>query len=153
MNNAVLFSSARGKWSTPVEVYDALNAEFAFDYDPCPIDDATRIMENDGLAGSWAGRRVFCNPPYGPGIGKWLYKAPEAFVAVYLVPSRTDTKWWHDYALKADEIRFIRGRLKFGEAINAAPFPSAILIFWGSSLRNKLKRIEVHSGDAQGGRE
>jgi site-specific DNA-methyltransferase (adenine-specific) len=75
------------------------------------------------------GRRVFCNPPYGRGIGDWLAKAREADVAVYLLPSRTDTQWWHEHAMKADEIRFIRGRLKFGDATNSAPFPSAILVY------------------------
>jgi site-specific DNA-methyltransferase (adenine-specific) len=125
----VLFSSATGKWATPRELYAALDAEFGFTLDPCPMDDAERIMEFDGLARSWGGHRVFCNPPYGAGVDRWLDKAREADVAVYLLPSRTDTRWWHDYALGADEIRFVRGRLKFGDAKNAAPFPSAILVF------------------------
>lgn len=124
-----LFSAQTGKWATPIELYAALDAEFAFDYDPCPIDDADRIMDRDGLAGSWKGRRVFCNPPYGAGVGAWLIKAREADVAVYLLPARTDTRWWHDYALQADEIRFIRGRLKFGGSRNAAPFPSVVLVY------------------------
>ena len=64
---------------------------------------------------SWAGHRVFCNPPYGRTIGNWLAKGREADLAVFLIPSRTDTAWFHDYALKADEIRFFRGRLKFAE--------------------------------------
>jgi site-specific DNA-methyltransferase (adenine-specific) len=78
---------------------------------------------------SWAGHRVFCNPPYGRGVDRWLAKAREADCAVYLLPARTDTAWWHDHALKADEIRFVRGRLKFGGAQNSAPFPSVILIY------------------------
>lgn len=126
---APLFSSATGKWATPPEVYAALDAEFGFTLDPCPIDDAERIMEFDGLARSWAGERVFCNPPYGPVIGKWLAKAREAELAVFLIPSRTDVKWWHDYAMQADEIRFIKGRLKFGGSKNAAPFPSCVLVY------------------------
>lgn len=71
---------------------------------------------------------MYCNPPYGRGVGAWLAKAREAELAVYLLPSRTDTAWWHDYALKADEIRFIRGRLYFSER-GPAPFPSVILIY------------------------
>lgn len=124
-----LFSSATGKWATPTDVYAALDAEFRFTLDPCPMDDAERIFEQDGLLRSWAGERVFCNPPYGNGVGDWLAKAREAVVAAYLLPARTDTRWWHDYAMRADDIRFVRGRLKFGGAKNAAPFPSVILIF------------------------
>jgi hypothetical protein len=126
---APLFSSATGKWATPRDLYAALDAEFGFTLDPCPMDDAERIMEQDGLARSWGGARVFCNPPYGNGVGNWLAKAREADVAVYLLPARTDTRWWHDHVLKADEIRFVKGRLRFGDAKNSAPFPSAIIVF------------------------
>jgi hypothetical protein len=129
MSLAPLFSSATGKWATPRALYEELDREFGFTLDPCPIDDAERIMEFDGLARSWAGQRVFCNPPYGPQIAKWMEKATEAGVAVYLVPSRTDVRWFHDFALKADEIRFVKGRLKFGDAVNSAPFPSCIIVF------------------------
>lgn len=135
---APLFSSATGKWATPRDLYAALDAEFHFTLDPCPMDDAERIMEFDGLARSWAGHRVFCNPPYGNAIGNWLAKAREADVAVYLLPARTDTRWWHDYVLDipplvkgADEIRFVKGRLKFGDSKNSAPFPSAIIVYHG----------------------
>lgn len=123
-----LFSAQTGKWSTPSALYDALDKEFRFTLDPCPMDDAERIMEHDGLARLWDGERVFCNPPYGRGIWRWLDKAREADVAVYLLPSRTDTTWFHEYALKADEIRFLRGRLHFGGK-GPAPFPSVILVY------------------------
>lgn len=84
----------------------------------------------DGLLVSWAGERVFCNPPYGPQIEDWLRWAHEAEVAVYLLPARTDTRWFHDHVLpKASEVRFLRGRLKFGGAKNGAPFPSMLAIF------------------------
>lgn len=130
-SRACAFSAQTGKWSTSVTLYSALDAEFGFTLDPCPMDDAERIMEHDGLARSWAGERVFCNPPYGAGVWRWLDKAREADVAVYLLPSRTDTAWWHDYAMKADDIRFVRGRLRFGNAVNPAPFPSVILVYGG----------------------
>lgn len=82
------------------------------------------------------GGRNYVNPPYGNQIGKWLAKgyreAQEGKTVVFLIPSRTDTKWWHDYCMKADEIRFIKGRLKFDEHENSAPFPSAIVIFKGN---------------------
>ena len=124
----VLFSSASDRWATPPEVYKTLDDEFGFDFDPCPLDGT-----EDGLAplySHWDGRKVFCNPPYGPGIGKWLERGLEASVAVFLIPARTDTRWFHDIVLpKAKEIRFIRGRLKFGGAKNGAPFPSMIVVF------------------------
>ena len=121
--NRVLFSSASEHWTTPTDVYDALNKEFAFTLDPCPLGGT------DGLTRSWVGERVYCNPPYGRGVGDWLAKAVEAEVAVYLLPARTDTRWWHEWAMRATEIRFLRGRLRFGEAANTAPFPSVILVY------------------------
>ncbi len=124
--NRALFSSATGRWATPGELYTALDAEFCFDFDPCPLECP---VEFDGLAESWAGRRVYCNPPYGRGVDRWLRKAKEAEVAVYLLPARTDTDWWHRYATKADEIRFLRGRLRFGGAEHPAPFPSVVLVY------------------------
>jgi hypothetical protein len=124
----VLFSSASDRWATPREVYATLDGEFRFDFDPCPLDG-----DGDGLSPlfcEWRGRRVFCNPPYGRGMGDWLKRGPEADVAVFLVPARTDTRWFHDTVLpKASEIRFLRGRLKFGDAKNAAPFPSMVVVF------------------------
>ena len=123
----VLFSSAAVKWTTPTDVYGALDAEFGFTLDPCPID--WKPGDVDGLTRSWAGQRVYCNPPYGPGIGDWLAKAREADLAAYLLPARTDTRWWHEWAMKADDIRFLRGRLKFGGSVNSAPFPSVILVY------------------------
>lgn len=127
--NHVLFKSQSVEWPTPEALYKELHAEFAFDLDPCP----TENVAGDGLAPlfvSWKGRRVYCNPPYGPGIRKWLEKAREAALAVYLLPARTDTKWFHDLVLPfASEIRFIRGWLKFGGAKHNAPFPSMLAIY------------------------
>lgn len=121
---APLFSSASVHWATPKALYRDLDAEFHFTLDPCPL----RASEG-GLLCSWAGERVYCNPPYGRGVSKWLAKMREPDIAVYLLPARTDTKWWHEYAMQADEIRFLRGRLKFGDATNSAPFPSVILVY------------------------
>ncbi len=129
MKSRVVFKSASVEWPTPKAVYKALDREFHFDFDPCPIDGSN----GDGLATlftEWRGRRVFCNPPYGPSIRKWLERAQDAKVAVYLIPARTDTRWFHDLVLPhASEIRFIKGRLKFGGATNPAPFPSMVVIF------------------------
>jgi site-specific DNA-methyltransferase (adenine-specific) len=123
----VHFSSQRLDWQTPRAVYDALDREFGFDFDPCPHN-----PDFDGLSISW-GASNFCNPPYGREIGKWLKKGYQQHVlgkqVVFLIPSRTDTIWWHEYCMQATEIRFIKGRLKFDEHKNSAPFPSAIVIF------------------------
>ena len=127
----VHFSSQRLDWKTPKAVYQVLDAEFRFDYDPCPIKPTF-----DGLESTW-GKSNFVNPPYGRLIGKWLLKGFLEWqlnkkTVVFLIPSRTDTKWWHDYCMKATEIRFIKGRLKFDDQKNSAPFPSAIVIFKGN---------------------
>ena len=127
MKSRVVFSSATVEWGTPEGVYQALNAEFAFDFDPCPLGG-----DQDGLAtlfAPWTGRHVFINPPYRK-IAPWLERAHEAEVAVFLIPARTDTRWFHSIVLpQAKEIRFIRGRLKFGGAKTGAPFPSMIVVF------------------------
>lgn len=126
----VLFSSQSVHWPTPIALYEDLNKEFQFDFDPCPLGETT----HDGSAPlfcQWGGgRRVYCNPPYNRGITQFLERATEAEIAVFLLPSRTDTKWFHDLILpNAKEIRFVKGRLKFGGAKNPAPFPSMIVIF------------------------
>ena len=127
MLNRGLFTSQRGDWKTPKALYQALDAEFHFDFDPCPVKPKT-----NGLESEW-GNRNFVNPPYGKEITKWIQKGYEENLkgktVVYLLPSRTDTRWWHDYIMKATEIRFIKGRLRFDDQENPAPFPSAIVVF------------------------
>lgn len=123
----VHFLSQRLDWKTPKAVYQTLDAEFRFDFDPCPTN-----PEFDGLSVEW-GSCNFVNPPYGREIPKWVKKGFEEWkkgkTVVFLIPSRTDTSYWHDYIMKADEIRFIRGRLKFDDQKNPAPFPSVIVVF------------------------
>lgn len=131
------FSSETDNWSTPQDFYDKLNAKFDFTLDPCASDsnhkaDKFYTAEDDGLAQSWDGERVFMNPPYGRQIGAWMKKASEAdALVVCLVPARVDTRWWHDSVIaNGGEVHFIKGRLKFGDSANSAPFPSALVIFW-----------------------
>lgn len=125
--NKGLFSSARGDWKTPKALYQALDAEFNFDFDPCPTNPTF-----DGLQVQW-GRCNYVNPPYGRSIVSWIKKGYQEWrqgkTVVFLIPSRTDTSYWHDYIMKADEIRFIRGRLKFDDSGKDAPFPSVIVIY------------------------
>jgi len=141
MKSRVVFSSATVEWGTPEGVYQALNAEFAFDFDPCPLGG-----DKDGLATlftPWSGRRVFINPPYRK-IAPWLERAHEADVAVFLIPARTDTRWFHNIVLPhAKEIRFIKGRLKFGGAKTGAPFPSMIVVFEKSLTEQALERMHA----------
>ena len=138
MNNA-LFSSATDAWSTPQAFFDELNQEFHFNLDPCADEQNHKCAryftrEKDGLKQSWGGYRVFCNPPYGRTIGLWVQKSWEESrksntLVVLLLPARTDTKYFHDYILYRSEIRFLPGRLKFGNSKNSAPFPSMLVIF------------------------
>lgn len=127
--NKVHFSSKSVHWATPAGVYEDLHREFNFDFDPCPLGE----VEADGAAplfSQWRNRRVFCNPPYNKALVPFLQRAPEAEIAVFLLPARTDTKWFHDIILpNAKEVRFVKGRLKFGDAKNSAPFPSMIVVF------------------------
>jgi hypothetical protein len=127
MNTKVMFSSEKHDWTTPKETYIGLDREFHFDFDPCPTNPTF-----NGLAIEW-GKSNFVNPPYGKEIRKWIQKGYEQWklgkTVVFLIPSRTDTNWWHNFIMKATEIRFIKGRLKFGDAKNSAPFPSAIVVF------------------------
>lgn len=128
-NKEILFSSKTDNWSTPKDLYEELNKEFNFNLDPCPLRSLT-----DGLDIDWIGN-IFINPPYSnitPFIEKGLIelKKGNAKICVYLLASRTDTKWFHNYFYNQPnvEIRFIKGRLKFGESKNSAPFPSMIVI-------------------------
>ena len=134
----VHFSSETDLWATPQDTFDALNAEFGpFDVDVCAVAGNAKCArfytpETDGLAQDWAPSRCWMNPPYGRTIARWMCKAWEESMrgatVVCLVPARTDTAWWHDYAMKG-QIRFLRGRLKFGNAKHSAPFPSAVVVF------------------------
>lgn len=132
--NKVLYSSENEVWETPQELFNRLNDEFHFDIDVCATSENAKCSKffsplDDGLSQDWQGV-CWMKPPYGKKIGAWMKKAMEAETTVVcLVPSRTDTKWWHEYIMKASEIRFIKGRLKFGDSKNSAPFPSAIIVF------------------------
>lgn len=137
MMNNIHFSSQTGEWETPQELFDKLDDEFWFDIDVCATKENTKCgfyftKQLDGLSQPWVGT-CWMNPPYGREIGKWVKKAYESAMnngatVVCLLPARTDTSWWHDFVMRG-EIRFLRGRLKFGGCKNSAPFPSAIVIF------------------------
>ena len=127
MNTKPFFSSTLQTWKTPTKLYEKLDKEFNFDFDPCPNN-----PNFDGLLISWKNRN-FINPPF-KDLKIWVKKAYEESlknkICVMLLPSRTDTRIFHEIILPfAYQIRFIKGRLKFEQYENSAPFPSMIVIF------------------------
>ena len=141
MNTEVMFSSKTDNWATPQKLFNELDAEFHFTLDVCATSENAKCNryftpEIDGLSQFWGNDTVWCNPPYGRAIGEWVKRAFDTHcinnnTIVMLLPARTDTKWFHQYIYGKAEIRFIKGRLKFGSSTNSAPFPSMIVIFRG----------------------
>lgn len=140
--NDALFSSENHAWGTPPDFFASLHAEFDFEIDLAALPENALLPKfytpaDNSLSQNWttsSGKAAWLNPPYGREIGNWVRKAYESSVehgttVVVLVPSRTDTRWWQDWAMKADEIRLVSGRLKFVGAPTSAPFPSAVLVF------------------------
>lgn len=153
MKTETMFSSKTGDWATPQEFFDRLNAEFHFTLDPC-ADERNHKCERyftkkqNGLAQSWAGETVFCNPPYGRDISLWIRKgleeAQNGAVVVLLIHARTDTKWFHEMVFPYAEIRFVKGRLKFGGSGNSAPFPSMVVVVTPDTVTGRgFRKITV----------
>lgn len=145
MNIDVMYSSKSNEWATPQDLFNKLDEEFKFTLDPCSTDENAKCkkhytIKEDGLSQSWGGERVFVNPPYGRDIKKWVKKSWEEgrkknTIVVMLIPARTDTSYFQDYIYNRSEIRFISGRVKFGDGKSGAPFPSMIVIFRGEGVR------------------
>lgn len=134
---SVHFRSKTDLWATPTAFFDALDKEFGFDVDVCALAENAKCAryfspKENGLNQVWEGI-IWMNPPYGRAIEQWIQKAFESAQAgatvVCLLPSRTDTRWWHGFVTQASEVRFIPGRLKFGESANSAPFGSVVVVF------------------------
>lgn len=133
---AVHYSSESDEWETPQELFDLLDDEFGFELDVCATADNAKCNqfftpEHDGLMQRWQGV-CWMNPPYGRQISDWVKKAHQSALmgatVVCLVPARVDTSWWWDHCIHG-EIRFLKGRLKFGGGEHGAPFPSAVVVF------------------------
>jgi len=136
-----LYSSVSDEWPTPRDFFAKLNRRFRFTLDPCATPENAVVpsyftKEQDGLAQDWGAHRVFCNPPFGRNgqmTGKWARKCFEASqkgaLVVLLVAARTDTKWFHDWVQGKANVKFLRGRLRYGEHVNSAPFPSLLAIY------------------------
>lgn len=147
MNNDLHFSSKKSDWQTPSYLFDYFNERYKFTLDPCASDDnhlceKYYTIEQDGLAQSWEGERVFMNPPYGKEIGKWVKKAHDESknncLVIAMLPARTCTDWFHKYCA-GYEITFLKRRIKFiGCSDNGAPFPSMVVKFssWGLKVVN-----------------
>ena len=139
MNTEVMFSSKTDNWATPQDFYNKLDKRFNFELDPCADEENHKCplyytKEEDGLKQDWGQYRTYVNPPYGREISKWVEKAyktnkEHGNLIVMLLPARTDTRWFHNFIYKKAEIEFIKGRLKFGNSKDSAPFPSMIVIF------------------------
>ena len=134
-------------WSTPKDFFDELDKEFNFGLDAAALSTSTLVPDNwygpdhpdadrrDAFTNCWSidagDKPIWLNPPYGRTIGDWMKRANDearhGALVVCLVPARTDTNWWHNYCIQ-HEVRFIKGRLKFGGSKNSAPFPSAVVI-------------------------
>ena len=161
-------SSKSDEWETPQDLFNSLNKEFHFTLDPCSREYNYKCtkhytIEDDGLSKSWDGEVVFCNPPYGHTIGKWVEKcwqehSKNGITVVMLIPSRTDTKWFHSYIMnKASEIRFVQGRLKFVNRtfpsyredgnfkISPAPFPSMIVVYDNRKEKDIISTAKIKS--------
>jgi len=142
----VHYSSRNDEWETPDDFFAELDAIFHFDLDACASSFNAKCpryftRNDDALQQRWSGT-VWMNPPYGREIAAFMRKAYEESLhgatVVCLVPSRTDNDWWHRYAMRG-QIVFLRGRLRFGGAETSAPFPSAIVIFWGGRLGRAIR--------------
>ena len=135
-----LMSSNTPEWATPVKFFEELDKEFHFTLDPCCTKENHKCnkyytKEDNGLLQRWGGEIVYINPPYGREISKWIEKAyienQNGTTCVLLLPARTDTQWFHNYIYKKHEIRFIKGRLKFNDGKQTAPFPSMVVVMRG----------------------
>ena len=151
-----MYSSKSDEWETPDDLFEELNNKFNFTLDPCATHENAKCKKyytkkDDGLSKSWEDEIVFVNPPYGRSIGKWVkkcYEESKHATVVILMPARTDTSYFHDYIYnKADEIKFLRGRLKFKNRLlpsyqengdyklSPAPFPSMIVVYYNKKAR------------------
>ena len=136
---SVHFMTTRTEIGTPQSLYKMLDSEFHFSLDVCASHENAKCQryftkEQDCLILKWSHETCFMNPPYGRQIARFIKKAyteslTDNTTVVCLLPSRTDTVWWHEYVMRADEVRFIKGRLTFENEIDCAPFPSAIVVF------------------------
>ena len=154
--NKALFSSKSKEWETPDDLFNALDEIFHFDLDVCATKDNTKCgqffsPEDDGLKQTWKSKTCWMNPPYGRKVGEWIHKAfweahEHNITVVGLLPARTDTRWWHDWVMRAQQIWFIKGRVYFlneNKVSDRAPFPSCVVI-WMGATQTKTPTIRTY---------
>ena len=142
--NPAMMRSDRDDWRTPAHVFQALDDEFRFTLDGAAYSDGSNALLprwcGDVARADWRGERVYCNPPYGRAQRAFVDKAPDADVAVLLLPVRPDTRTWHEGILPvASELRFVVGRIRFEGAAHPAPFPSCVAVWRGSHRQGPLR--------------
>lgn len=152
MLNSGMFTSDTSEWATPQDFFDKLNAEFHFTLDPCATPENAKCgkfytKEQNGLAQDWTGETVFCNPPYGKEISAWVEKCYKHSLsgecAVMLIPSRTDTRWFHEWVYGKAELRFVKGRLRFNDSKGSAPFPPLVVVYRGATHEEQLPPAQL----------
>lgn len=142
----LFFSSKSNEWETPEGFYNKLDCKYHFTLDPASTIENAKCdkfftFQDNALEKDWSNNIVFCNPPYGRGIKYWIKKCyeeglKENTIVVALIPSRSDTKYFHEFCMKAKDIYFVKGRLKFKNVFedidgSPAPFPSMVVVFDG----------------------
>ncbi|WP_087064465.1 DNA N-6-adenine-methyltransferase [Intestinibacillus massiliensis] len=151
MINTGMFTSSTDLWATPQDFFDELDTEFGFTLDACALPENAKCdqyytPDQDGLSQPWSGT-VWCNPPYGRQVARWVEKASHSAEAgatvVMLLPARTDTRWFHQYIYGHAETRFVAGRIKFGGAKYGAPFPNMVVVFRPCTRRDENGGAEV----------
>ena len=155
--NACFHPVGKNDWETPQDFFDKLNEEFHFTLDPCCTKETAKCAkyytpEDNGLLQDWFNEVVFCNPPYSRELGKWVKKCYEEFLKgttiILLIPSRTDTTYFHDYIYNhATEIRFLKGRLKFGNSSNTCPFPCMVVVYKKQSFKPIMSWLNNRCAD------
>ena len=146
-----MFSSKNNEWGTPANFFNKLDVVYGFTLDPCATAQNTKCknfytVEDNGLEQSWEGETVFVNPPYS-NVKEWVAKShreslkPNTTI-VMLIPSRTDTRWWHKHCMTAHQILFVKGRLRFEGGEHSAPFPSAVIVFKSADTPARINTLE-----------
>lgn len=147
-----LLSSRSVEWPTPKTFYQRLHKEFGFTLDPCATKANAKCarfytINDDGLSKDWGQHRVFCNPPYGRPLRHWIEKAIQASskgaLVVMLLPASTGTKWFHELVLGKAELRFVKGRLQFGDAGMSAPFSSVVAVYRPTTCGARIRMDTV----------
>jgi len=136
------FSSSRQDWATPQSLFAKVDQEFSFTLDAAASDENTKVLDSyftekdNAFSKSWGNNTVWLNPPYGgknKSLQEWVRKAYKescsGATVVMLIPARTNTNWFHDLALGKGEVRFVRGRPKFGDVTHGLPQPLCYVIF------------------------